>query len=168
MDVQQPIFYSGGVVKKLLRCDVFKNQAAEGGISLEVLSPISDIFNTPVQETRKAFPPNGSALNTIEYTYACKNCEQETGETVVECASREPSVLPGSFASPSAIAHIATQKYVMYSPLYRLEQEFERMGMKLTRQTMSNWLLHASENWLNPIYDVLRQQLHQHQVLHGE
>ena len=24
MDVQQPIFYSGGVVKKLLRCDVFK------------------------------------------------------------------------------------------------------------------------------------------------
>ena len=149
-------------------CDVFKSQAAGGGISLEVLSPISDIFNTPVQETRKAFPPNGSALNTIEYTYACKNSEQETGETDVECASREPSVLPGSFASPSAIAHIATQKYVMYSPLYRLEQEFERMGMKLTRQTMSNWLLHASENWLNPIYDVLRQQLHQHQVLHGE
>ena len=127
----------------------------------------SIVFNIPVQETRKAFPPNGSALNTIEYTYACKNCEQETGETVVECASREPSVLPGSFASPSAIAHIATQKYVMYSPLYRLEQEFERMGMKLTRQTMSNWLLHATENWLNPIYDVLRQQLHQHQVLHG-
>lgn len=150
-----------------MRCDVFKNQAAGGGISLEVLPSISDIFNTPVQETRKAFPPNGSALNTIEYTYACKNCEQETGETVVECASREPSVLPGSFASPSAIAHIATQKYVMYSPLYRLEQEFERMGMKLTRQTMSNWLLHATENWLNPIYDVLRQQLHQHQVLHG-
>lgn len=67
------------------------------------------------------------------YTYACKNCEQETGVTVMECASREPSVLPGSFASPSAIAHIATQKYVMYSPLYRLEQECERMGLKLTR-----------------------------------
>lgn len=136
-------------------------------ILLEGLPTFSDIFNTPIQETRKVFPPNGSALNTIEYTYACKNCEQETGETVVECASREPSVLPGSFASPSAIAHIATQKYVMYSPLYRLEQEFECMGMKLTRQTMSNWLLHATENWLNPIYDVLRQQLHQHQVLHG-
>ena len=102
------------------------------------------------------------------YTYACKNCEQETGETVVECASRKPSVLPGSFASPSAIAHIATQKYVMYSPLYRLEQEFERMGLKLTRQTMSNWLLHAAEDWLNPIYDVLRRQLCQHQVLHGD
>lgn len=61
MDVQQPIFYSGGVVKKLLKCDVFKNQAAEGGISLEVLPPISDIFDTPVRETRKTFPAN--ALN---------------------------------------------------------------------------------------------------------
>lgn len=55
------------------------------------------------------------------YTYACKNCEQEIGETVVECAFRAPSVLPGSFAFPSAIAYIATQKYVIYSLLYRLE-----------------------------------------------
>lgn len=102
------------------------------------------------------------------YTYACKNCEQETGDTVVECAFREPSVLPGSFLSPSAIAYIATQKYVMYSPLYRLEQEFARMGLKLPRKTMSNWLLHNTEDWLNPIYNVLHQQLCQYQVLHGD
>lgn len=63
------------------------------------------------------------------YTYACKNCEQETGERVVEWASRGPSVRPGSFAS----AHIATQKYVVNSTLYRLGQEFERMGLKLKR-----------------------------------
>lgn len=68
------------------------------------------------------------------FTYACKNCEQETGESVVVPTSMEPSVLPGSFASPSAIAHLAVQKYVMYSPLYRMEQEFERQGLKLSRQ----------------------------------
>lgn len=64
----------------------------------------------------------------------------------------------GSFASPSAIAHIAVQKYVMYSPLYRLEKEYERQGLKLSQQTMSNWLLSASEDWLEPIYDVLHVQ----------
>ena len=68
------------------------------------------------------------------YTYACKVCEQETGETVMKAAPAEPSVLPGSFASASAIAHLAVQKFVMYSPLYRLEQEFDRMGLKLSRQ----------------------------------
>ena len=77
-------------------------------------------------------------------------------------------VIPGSFASPSAIAHLAVQKYVMYSPLYRLEQEFDRQGLKLSRQTMSNWLLKATEDWLQPIYDVLHRRLCQEKVLHGD
>ncbi len=102
------------------------------------------------------------------HTYVCKNCEQETGESVVVPTPKVPSVLPGSFASPSAIAHLAVQKYVMYSPLYRLEQEFERQGLKLSRQTISNWLLKATEDWLQPIYDVLHRQLCQRQVLHGD
>ncbi|MBQ0038457.1 MAG: IS66 family insertion sequence element accessory protein TnpB [Clostridiales bacterium] len=42
--------------------------------------------------------------------------------------AKEPAVLHGNFASPEAIAHIMVQKYVMYSPLYRLEQEFMRQG----------------------------------------
>ena len=101
-------------------------------------------------------------------TYACKNCEKETGEANVVPSPMEPTVIPGSFASPSAIAHLAVQKYVMYSPLYRLEQEFDRQGMKLSRQTMSNWLLKATEDWLQPVYDVLHQRLCQEKVLHGD
>ena len=101
-------------------------------------------------------------------TYACKHCEEETGEANVVPTPMEPTVIPGSFASPSAIAHLAVQKYVMYSPLYRLEQEFDRQGLKLSRQTMSNWLLKATEDWLQPIYDVLHQRLCQEKVLHGD
>ena len=41
-------------------------------------------------------------------------------------AAKEPALLPGSFASAEAVAYLATQKFVMYSPLYRLEQEFNR------------------------------------------
>lgn len=100
--------------------------------------------------------------------YACKHCEKETGEANVVPTPMEPNVIPGSFASPSAIAHLAVQKYVMYAPLYRLEQEFNRQGLKLSRQTMSNWLLKAAEDWLQPIYDVLHQQLCREMVLHGD
>jgi transposase len=104
----------------------------------------------------------------VYYTYACKNCEQQTDEANIVKTPKEPVICPGSFASPEAVAHIATQKFVMYSPLYRLEQEFNRQGLKLSRQTMSNWLLHASDRWLNPIYEVLHQQLCQEKVLHGD
>lgn len=104
----------------------------------------------------------------VYYTYACKNCEQETGEANIVKAVKEPSLLPGSFASAEAVAYLATQKFVMYSPLYRLEQEFNRQGLRLSRQTMANWLLNISEKWLRPVYDVLREQLCRESVLHAD
>lgn len=56
----------------------------------------------------------------------------------------------------------------MYSPLYRMEKEFERQGLKLSRQAMSRWLLRASELWLEPIYEELHKQLLKRQVLHAD
>jgi transposase len=41
-----------------------------------------------------------------------------------------------------------TQKFVMGSPLYRHEQEINRRGIRLSRQTMSSWILKAAENYL--------------------
>ena len=104
----------------------------------------------------------------VYYTYACKNCEQETGEANIVKAAKEPALLPGSFASAEAVAHIMTQKFVMYSPLYRLQQEFERQGLKLSRQTMANWLLNTSEKWLRPVYDSCAEQLRKESVLHAD
>ena len=104
----------------------------------------------------------------VYYTYACKSCEQETGEANIVKAAKEPALLPGSFASAEAVAHIMVQKFVMYSPLYRLEQEFNREGLKLSRQTMANWVLNTSDTWLRPIYDVLHRNLCRETVLHGD
>ena len=104
----------------------------------------------------------------VYYTYACKNCEQETGEANIVKAAKEPALLPGSFASAEAVAYLATQKFVMYSPLYRLEQEFNRQGLRLSRQTMANWLLKASEKWMQPVYDALHKQLCKEPVLYAD
>ena len=104
----------------------------------------------------------------VYYTYTCKNCEQETDEANIVKAAKEPALLPGSFASAEAVAYLAAQKFVMYSPLYRLEQEFNRQGLRLSRQTMANWLLNTSEKWLRPIYDALREQLCKEPVLHAD
>ena len=121
-----------------------------------------------VHRSLKIIPPQYSVLEQVYYTYACKTCEQETGETVIVNTPKEPTVFPGSFASPEAIAHIMTQKFVMYSPLYRQEQEMNRAGLKLRRQTMSNWILHASNDWLTPIYDELHRKLRGKTVLHAD
>jgi hypothetical protein len=60
------------------------------------------------------------------------------------------------------------QKFVMGVPLYRQEQEWQRQGIRLSRQTMSNWLLRAAEDWLAPIYDALKAQLVTREVLYAD
>ena len=56
----------------------------------------------------------------------------------------------------------------MASPLYRQEQEWARQGLKLSRQTMSNWVLRAAEDHLLPVYEELHRQLVKREVLHAD
>ena len=121
-----------------------------------------------VRRTLQMKPAEFWVREDVYYTYACKSCEQETGEANIVKAAKEPALLPGSFASAEAVAYLAAQKFVMYSPLYRLEQEFNRQGLKLSRQTMANWLLKASEKWLRPVYDALHKRLCKEPVLHAD
>ena len=61
-----------------------------------------------------------------------------------------------------------TQKFVMASPLYRQEQELSRQGISLSRQTMSNWILRAAEDYLTPVYEQLHRELLAREVLHAD
>ena len=124
-----------------------------------------------VVRTLEIIPAQTIIREDIYYTYACQNCSEsadEGCETPVVKAPREKNIIPGSFATPEAIAHIMTQKFVMGSPLYRQEQEINRKGIKLSRQTMSNWILKATEDYLTPVYKQLHKELLSREVLHAD
>ena len=124
-----------------------------------------------VVRTLEIIPAQTVVREDIYYTYACKNCSEnadEGCETPIAKAPRKKNIIPGSFASPEAIAHIMTQKFVMGSPLYRQEQEINRKGIQLSRQTMSNWILRATEDYLAPVYEQLHKELLARDVLHAD
>lgn len=81
----------------------------------------------------------------IYFTYASKKCHENEADTPVFKTPQPNPVIKGSFASPQAIAHLMTQKFVMHFPLYRQEQELKQKGIELSRQTMSNWFITASK-----------------------
>jgi transposase len=116
----------------------------------------------------KLIPAKAVIIEHIRKVYACRDCERdECGVPIVKAAVANP-VIKGSFASAEAVAHIAAQKFVMGIPLYRQEQEWNRYGINLTRQTMSNWLIKATFDWLEPIYDVFKEMLCMRKVLHAD
>ena len=125
-------------------------------------------IGTEVVNKLKIIPAQTIVEQHVYYTYACQTCNKEDIETPVVKAPREKNIIPGSFATPEAIAHIMTQKFVMGSPLYRQEHEMNRKGIKLSRQTMSNWILKATEDYLTPVYEQLHKELLYRDVLHAD
>jgi transposase len=73
--------------------------------------------------------------------YACRQCEgtEDEGKPVVRIAPVEPSMIPKSIASDSALAVIFTQKFETHLPYYRQEKQFEQIGVTISRQDMANW-----------------------------
>ena len=123
------------------------------------------------QQTRRTLviiPAQVKIREDIYPTYACKSCEKHGTETPVVKTPKNGAVIPGSFASPEAVAYIMTQKFLMDSPLYRLSMEFHFMGIRLSRQTMCSWLLKASKNWLEPLFTELHKELLTLDILHAD
>ena len=116
----------------------------------------------------KIVPAKFVVVETHIYRYACKNCDRNNVSTPVLSASDDKPVIRGSIATPEAIAYIMTQKFMMYSPLYRMEQEFNRTGVPLSRQTMANWLIKATEVRLQPVFDRIHTHLLRESILHAD
>lgn len=128
-------------------------------------------MHTMGKETReelKIIPAKVVIVRHVQHVYTCRNCESTSDHFPIIKADMPEPVIKGGFASPETIAHIAVQKFMMASPLYRQEQEWKQNGILLSRQTMSNWLIKASEDWLEPIYEEMKRRLCEHEVLHAD
>ena len=77
-------------------------------------------------------------------------------------------LLRNSLVSPSLEAGIINAKYVNAVPLYRLEKEFERYGLAITRQNMANWMIRLAENYLGVMYDYLHSLLYDYHVIQAD
>ena len=78
------------------------------------------------------------------------------------------NLLRGSLVSPSLAAAIINGKYVNAVTLYRLEKEFERYGLSITRQNMANWMIRLGEEYLGVLYDYLHKLLYDYHVIQAD
>ena len=61
-------------------------------------------------------------------------------------------MLEKSIATPGMIAGIWNAKYTNGIPLNRIEQEHERLGIPVSKQTMCNWTMMLTDRYISQIY----------------
>jgi transposase len=107
-------------------------------------------------------------VNHKQPVMACRNCQKEGEAAPIHGIKTMPNPpFPGSLASASLVSHIIEQKFVMGTPIYRLEQNMDALGALFSRQTMCNWLIRSGVI-LSPICDRLHQILRSLDIIHAD
>lgn len=122
-------------------------------------------------EIRREFihvPAQTMVREHIQQQYACRTCDRHRTETPMVKAQMQKRPIPGSLASASMLAYVMDKKYVDGLPLYRLEKQFARQGLRLTRQTLANWVVLGATRWLDLIYHLLHEKLPQRRYFHAD
>ena len=125
--------------------EVVEHRLSDAELECPICGETMREIGKEVRRTLEIIPAQVRIREDRYYTYACRKCQEEGTETPVEKVEKGPAVIPGSYASPRSIAYIMTQKFLLAVPLYRQEQDWDRQGVKLSRQTMSHWLLWAAK-----------------------
>jgi transposase len=80
------------------------------------------------------------------------------GEGGVSIAPMPPSVVDQGQPGPGLVAHVMLSKYDDHLPLYRQQQQFERLGVNFPRQTLCDWVEKGAQ-WLQPIVREMKREL---------
>jgi transposase len=84
----------------------------------------------------------------------CKRCE--TGLVVAPTANK---LIDKGIPGIGLMTEILVSKYRDHLPLYRLEERFSRLGVRIARSSMSSWVQTVTEDLLQPIVDRLLEKM---------
>ena len=110
-------------------------------------------------------PAKLKVIDHYRETYEWRSCRKNGQKTMEKAPVPYPPVMH-SLASASTISWLIHQKFELGVPLYRQEKEWESMGLKLSRATMSNWLLTVYRDWLVYVVQHLKKELLDQKYLH--
>ena len=113
-----------------------------------------------VSERLEVIQPRMWVKRIIRPKYACRACEGSGDEekSAVRIAPAPESIIPKSIVSPGLLSFIITNKFVDHLPYYRQEGRFERIGVHISRQNMSNWQQAAYEK-IRPLVELLKHHI---------
>jgi transposase len=112
-----------------------------------------------VSEKLDIVPQKIQVIRHIRPKYACRACEgAEDDEATVKTAPMPPQLIPQGIVTPGLLAYILVNKFADGLPFYRQSHMFDRLGVDISRATMSGWALRAAAA-CEPLLELLRREI---------
>lgn len=108
----------------------------------------------------KFIPSRFDVVEEVTYVYSCPKCGN-----MIRPEKNVP-LLKGSIATASLVGGIMNAKYVNGMPLARQEREFARYDLRLSTKTMANWIILCATRYLQPVYDLMKEEFLRSKYIH--
>ena len=153
---------------KTTKADNFKNLE-----SRKVIYDLDDNHKTchecsvPLVEvgskTRETIEVINKAVKVMEesITYKCPKCNSFHKKAMPNLP------IPGGIATSSLLAQVIVDKTANALPLYRQSEDYKRIGLNLSRQTLSNWMIKSSLQ-LEVIFNKMKDDLLDKDIIHTD
>lgn len=122
---------------------------------------------TFVREEIRITPAKVERIKYYQEVLICPECKKDHDGSFKK-ASVPEALIPHSPASASAVAYVMFSKCFMGLPYYRLESAFKQLGAVIPRETMANWFIKASLDYLLPMYERLHEESLKREILHAD
>ena len=97
----------------------------------------------------------------------CKDgcCSEDGTDKLIKGTAPTPFIPKSGVASASLVSSIIADKYIRHLPLYRQEAYFSTLGIAISRQTMSNWVVTTALDYLVNLWQKMSETLLKQPVL---
>lgn len=98
----------------------------------------------------------------VIHNFTCHSCNEEnldceiyTGDT-----SKIPArLIEGSIVTPSVVANIAANKFMLGLPFYRQSKDLEYRGIEISRQNLCQWMMRVGQDYLEVVFQRMVNDL---------
>ncbi|MGG3678058.1 IS66 family transposase [Heyndrickxia faecalis] len=126
-----------------------------------------ELGSTLVREEAEFIPARMKKIQHVEHAYECQMCKNQVSQKAqIKHGKASQPAIQRSIAGPSVLAKVIYDKFTQYLPLYRQVKEWERHGLNTNDKNLFNWVIRASHDWLQPLYDQMRAAMMAKSILH--
>jgi transposase len=122
----------------------------------EKICPCGGTLNKIGEETSErleVIPAQLVVIQHVRYKYGCKICSD-----CVRLAAMPAQAIPKGIPTAGLLSHVCLSKFDDHLPLYRQSEIWERIGVSLSRSTLSAWIIQVGD-LVSPLIQLLRHHI---------